>query len=160
MNKNVTFLIAALALSACNSGPAQPPLSEAPLAGAAIGAPFTLTDQDGRKRSYDEFKGRLVENFAMQELRFYLDSELYYWTGGNQAEVDFIIQNGDELLPLEVKSGTSVKSKSLRFYREKYHPRCGLRLSILNLHNKEALLNIALYLIHKMPAFLAQPETH
>jgi len=58
MNKNVTFLIAALALSACNSGPAQPPLSEAPLAGAAIGAPFTLTDQDGRKRSYDEFKGK------------------------------------------------------------------------------------------------------
>jgi protein SCO1 len=58
MNKIVTFLIALLALSACNNAPPQPPLSEAPLAGAAIGGPFTLTDQDGKRRSYAEFDGQ------------------------------------------------------------------------------------------------------
>jgi protein SCO1 len=62
MNKIVTSFIAlsisALALSACNSAPQQPPLSEAPLAGAAIGGPFTLTDQDGKQRSYAEFDGQ------------------------------------------------------------------------------------------------------
>ena len=61
MNKNVAIYVALLALSACNSSPSettQPPLSSAPLAGAAIGGAFTLTDQDGKQRSWDEFKGR------------------------------------------------------------------------------------------------------
>jgi protein SCO1/2 len=58
MNKNVTFLVAALALAACAPSSEQPPLSQAPLAGAAIGGPFTLTDQDGKQRSYAEFDGK------------------------------------------------------------------------------------------------------
>lgn len=47
-----------LAASCSQQQPAQPPLSEAPLAGAAIGGSFTLTDQDGKQRSWDEFKGK------------------------------------------------------------------------------------------------------
>ncbi len=59
MNKNVSISIAAiLLLAACDSAPSQPPFSEAPLAGAAIGGDFTLTDQDGKKRSYAEFDGQ------------------------------------------------------------------------------------------------------
>lgn len=63
MNKNVTFFLAApllatLALAACSPSGEQPPLSQAPLAGAAIGGPFTLTDQDGKPRSYGEFNGK------------------------------------------------------------------------------------------------------
>jgi protein SCO1/2 len=60
MNKNVTFYVGliALTLSACDTAPSQPPLSAAPLAGAAIGGPFTLTDQDGKPRSYAEFDGK------------------------------------------------------------------------------------------------------
>jgi protein SCO1/2 len=60
MNKNVTSCLAflALALSACGAESSQPPLSAAPLAGAAIGGPFTLTDQDGKSRSYAEFDGK------------------------------------------------------------------------------------------------------
>jgi protein SCO1/2 len=58
MNKFVTILLAPLALSACSKAPTQPPLSEAPLYGATIGGPFTLTDQTGTKRSFDEFKGK------------------------------------------------------------------------------------------------------
>lgn len=61
MNKNVAICVALFALSACSSDPAkpvQPPLSEAPLAGAAIGGAFTLTDQDGKERTWDSFKGQ------------------------------------------------------------------------------------------------------
>jgi protein SCO1/2 len=59
MNKTLAFaLSAALLLSACNSEPAQTPLSSAPLAGAAIGGDFSLTDQDGKKRTYKEFDGQ------------------------------------------------------------------------------------------------------
>ena len=55
MNKNI--LAAVLLLAACDSAADQPPLSTAPLAGATIGGDFTLTDQDGKKRTYAEFDG-------------------------------------------------------------------------------------------------------
>ena len=58
MNKIVILCLAALLLSACNRSAEQPPFSEAPLAGARIGGHFTLTDQDGKKRSYDDDAGK------------------------------------------------------------------------------------------------------
>jgi protein SCO1 len=59
MNKTSLFALSAvLILSACDSGPAQVPLSEAPLAGATIGGDFLLTDQDGKMRSFKEFDGK------------------------------------------------------------------------------------------------------
>ncbi|MEE9433797.1 MAG: SCO family protein [Sphingorhabdus sp.] len=58
MNKQLLILSGALLLSACNNAAPQPPLSEAPLTGARIGGAFTLTDQDGEKRSRDEFGGK------------------------------------------------------------------------------------------------------
>jgi protein SCO1/2 len=59
MNKTSLFALSALLLlSACDSGPAQLPLSDAPLAGATIGGDFLLTDQDGNKRSFKEFDGK------------------------------------------------------------------------------------------------------
>lgn len=59
MNKKLlTALSAAFLLVACDSEPAQPALSAAPLAGAAIGGDFSLTDQDGKKRTWKEFDGQ------------------------------------------------------------------------------------------------------
>ena len=58
MNKKQFVLFAALLVGACQAQPSQPPLSQAPLAGAAIGGDFTLTDQDGKARSYAEFNGK------------------------------------------------------------------------------------------------------
>lgn len=59
MNKTSLFALSALLLlSACDPGPTQVPLSEAPLAGATIGGDFLLTDQDGKKRSFKEFDGK------------------------------------------------------------------------------------------------------
>jgi protein SCO1/2 len=58
MNKFVTSCFLALALAGCKQPPSQPEMKDAPLAGAAIGGPFTLTDQDGKKRSDSEFKGK------------------------------------------------------------------------------------------------------
>lgn len=58
MNKFVSSCLTILLLSACQQTPGQPDLKDAPLAGGRIGGPFILTDQDGKKRSYDEFKGK------------------------------------------------------------------------------------------------------
>jgi len=59
MNKTVLLALSALFFaSACNPAPTQPPLSEAPLAGAAIGGDFVLTDQYGKKRTFKEYDGQ------------------------------------------------------------------------------------------------------
>lgn len=58
MNKVIIICVVSLLLSACNPAPRQPSFSEAPLAGAKIGGPFTLTDQNGKKRSYDDDAGK------------------------------------------------------------------------------------------------------
>lgn len=59
MNKTTLIALStALLLAACNNEPSRPPLSSAPLAGAAIGGDFTLTDQDGKKRTWKEFGGQ------------------------------------------------------------------------------------------------------
>jgi protein SCO1 len=58
MNKFVTSCLIAVALSACQQLPVQPDLKDAPLAGARIGGPFSLTDQDGKTRTDTEFQGK------------------------------------------------------------------------------------------------------
>ena len=100
---------------------------------------------------FGEFKGRLAENFVLQELRTIQDLDLFYWTSGNTAELDFVLPYQDDLYPVEVKSGINVKSKSLKLYREKYHPALALRFSMLNLQCDDGLLNIPLYLISQLP---------
>ena len=58
MNKFVIMSIAPLLLSGCNASPVQAPYSQAPLYGAKIGGPFTLTDQDGKRRKYEDDTGK------------------------------------------------------------------------------------------------------
>ena len=58
MNKFVIMFVVSLVLAACSASPEQPPFSDAPLAGAKIGGPFTLTDQNGKKRNYDDDAGK------------------------------------------------------------------------------------------------------
>lgn len=59
MNKKAISIFAAgLALASCSAGPEQPPLSEAPLAGARIGGDFALTDQNGQERTRSDFDGK------------------------------------------------------------------------------------------------------
>ena len=72
---------------------------------------------------------------------------LYYWSSGNTAEVDFILQSGSEIVPVEVKSERNVKARSLAEYRKKYTPKYSVKTSMKNETNGEEVLNIPLYLI-------------
>ena len=81
-------------------------------------------------RIFTEFKGSLTEQYVNQELRAEDGIEnLYYWTGRN-AEIDFLIQNDDAVIPLEVKAERNLQAKSLRFFCEKYKIPLALRFSM------------------------------
>lgn len=106
------------------------------------------------KDLFGEFKGRLVENYVLQQLTALGVDPICYWTSGANAEVDFIIQGSDGIIPIEVKSGENLKAKSLVTYRKTYKPNLSIRASMKNLRLDGGLLNIPLALINQLPRFL------
>ncbi|MBL7906218.1 MAG: ATP-binding protein [Bacteroidales bacterium] len=95
---------------------------------------------------FTEFKGALTEQFVMQQLR--LNSALYigYWTNERSTiEVDFVIQDEGEVIPIEVKSGENLKAKSFRLFCEKYKPSKAIRTSLSDYKEESWMVNIPLY---------------
>lgn len=94
---------------------------------------------------FSQYNGAFIENAVAQELVAHGESDLYYWTSGYAAEVDFVIQEEDRILPLEVKSGLNRNLKSLRSYSKKYSPERIYRTSPRNLIQSDDFVNLPLY---------------
>ncbi len=103
---------------------------------------------------FTEFKGSLMENFVLQELVLQVETAPRYWTSRASAELDFIIQQDNNIFPIEVKSGKSVRSKSLRLYMDQYKCALGLRLSQQNLKVNGGILNIPLFMAGQLSRIL------
>jgi uncharacterized protein len=97
-------------------------------------------------RLFTEFKGALTENFILTSILTQFEGLPSYWRSGNRAEVDFILQQHNEIIPVEVKSDENVRSKSLSLYRNAYNPALSIRFSMRNLKFTDGLLNIPLFL--------------
>lgn len=111
-------------------------------------------------RVFEEFKGALTEQYVCEELQQFPDLQTnYYWTSSSKAEIDFLLSDGNNVYPLECKAGTSMNAKSLKFYREKYHPQWAVRTSLLPYdRNLQArTLNIPLYLLFILDKEIGQP---
>lgn len=105
----------------------------------------TIIEGDG---IFTEFKGALTEQYVMQQLR--LDSERYigYWTNDRStAEVDFVIQEQGEVIPIEVKSGENLNAKSFRLFCEKYKSSKAIRTSLSDYKEESWMTNVPLYAI-------------
>lgn len=96
---------------------------------------------------YTEFKVALTENYVLSELVNLHGDVPFYWKSGNTAEVDFVAQFDEKIVPVEIKASTNVKARSLGVYREKYMPEVSVRTSMLNLRKGDGLLNIPLYML-------------
>lgn len=118
---------------------------------AMIAPEITLNSLD----VFSDFKGRLAENLVLEQ--FYalgIKPVCYWFNSRGTAEVDFLIQSGSRIVPMEVKSGLNVNAKSLRSYRKRYNPPISIRASMKNLRLDDGLLNIPLYLLGELPRFL------
>ena len=94
-----------------------------------------------------EFKGAMAENFVLGSLFAQGFKTPHYWTlQGNKAEVDFLIQNGLEIIPIEVKAEDNVNGKSFAEYNKKYEPRIRLRYSLLNIKRNGNMVNFPIFL--------------
>lgn len=100
---------------------------------------------------FTEFKGSLTENYVAFVLASTMNrDELYYWTTGSGAEVDFIIQLNNALYPLEVKAGLSREKKSLQRYHALYSPKAIIRTSQRNFEINGEFVNVPLYCLSQL----------
>lgn len=92
--------------------------------------------------SYTEFKGAIAENAALQSLMAIVDfAPIVYWTSSGTAEIEFVIQHNEDIIPIEVKAECNIGGNSLSVYTKKYNPKYRIRFSSLNLQYNDGLLS-------------------
>ena len=100
-----------------------------------------------------EFKGALTEQYVCQQLKTIDDLGIYYYTNDRgSCEIDFVIDNGEKIVPVEVKAEINLKAKSLKTYREKFEPKLSIRTSMADYKKENGLLNLPLYAIENITA--------
>jgi len=112
-------------------------------------------------------KGELVETFVGQEILAYADpiakNKLFYWRReirNSQAEIDYLVQIKENVVPIEVKAGTSLRIKSMHMFLDS-HPNSlyGIRLSAHNFVQKHKIHTYPLYAVAKI-FFDTNPDIH
>jgi predicted AAA+ superfamily ATPase len=90
------------------------------------------------------FLGAMTENYVAQVF-VSKGIPLLYWHSEGKAEIDFVLQAGNNVIPVEVKSGVRVRSKSLNIFMEKYKCPYGIRISKKNFGFENGIKSVPLY---------------
>ncbi len=110
----------------------------------------TLLDGDDL---FVEFKGALTEQYVCQQLKTIEDLGIYYYTNDRgSCEIDFVVDTGEQIVPIEVKAETNLRAKSLKTYRERFEPELSVRTSMADYKKEDWLLNLPLYAIENITA--------
>ena len=100
-----------------------------------------------------EFKGALTEQYVCQQLKTIEDLGVYYYTNDRgSCEVDFVVDTGEQVIPIEVKAEVNLKAKSLKTYQEKFSPAVSVRTSMTDYKKEEWLVNLPLFAIDQLKA--------
>ena len=98
-----------------------------------------------------EFKGALTEQYVCQQLKTIEDLGIYYYTNDRgSCEIEFIIDTGKQIIPVEVKAEINLKAKSLKTYQEKFTPKLSIRTAMTDFKKEETLINLPLYSIENI----------
>lgn len=110
--------------------------------------PQTLLDGNDL---FVEFKGALTEQYVCQQLKTIPDLDVYYYTNDRgSCEVDFVVDTGERIIPVEVKAEVNLRAKSLKTYQEKFVPEVAVRTSMTDYKKEEWLVNLPLYAIEQI----------
>jgi len=100
---------------------------------------------------FKEFKGALSEQYVLQQLKPQKGLSTYYWKNErNTSEVDFLVSDGQSVVPLEVKAEVNLQSKSLKAFRDKFSPPLSVRTAMTDYKKEDWLLNLPLYAVGVM----------
>ena len=102
-----------------------------------------------RNAMLTDYKGAMTEQFVMQQLRLNKENKIYYWSQDNsQGELDFLVQQGEQIIPIEVKAEENLQSKSLRLFVQSNEGLHGMRFSMSGYKEQTWLTNYPLYAIN------------
>jgi len=108
---------------------------------------------------FTEFKGSLTEQFVLTQLKFNKDLPIFYWSSERAtAELDFLVQLGTNIVPIEVKSEENLQAKSLKAFVEKYNTKVNVRTSMSDYRKENWLFNIPLYCIGNIETILEKAK--
>ncbi len=93
-----------------------------------------------------QFKGALTENYCLQQFHANLENDIHYYSPAQNYEVDFLLQNEMQIIPVECKAGGNVTSASFKRYRREQKPELAIRFSQLEYKEQEDMINVPLYL--------------
>ncbi|MCL2091121.1 MAG: ATP-binding protein [Micrococcales bacterium] len=111
-------------------------------------APATVLDGN---QLFTEFKGALAEQYVLQELVASVGVDPCYWTNDRAtAEVDFLADLDNVIVPIEVKSGGSLQAKSLKSYVDRFDPQVAVRTSLAGQRTDGRITNVPLYAIGRL----------
>lgn len=97
---------------------------------------------------FTEFKGSFTEQFVLTQLKSNKDLPIFYWSAERAtAELDFLVQLGTYVVPIEVKAEENLQAKSLKSFVEKYNTKVNVRISMSDYRKEDWLINIPLYSI-------------
>lgn len=100
---------------------------------------------------FKEFKGALTEQYVCQQLKTVEDLGVYYYTNDKgSCEVDFVVDTGERIVPVEVKAEENLRAKSLKTYQEKFSPEVCVRTSMSDYKKENWLVNLPLYAIEQL----------
>lgn len=100
---------------------------------------------------FAEFKGALTEQYVCQQLNTIEDLGIYYYTNDRgSCEIDFVVDTGVQIIPVEVKAEVNLRAKSLKTYYEKFSPQVSIRTSMADFKKESWLINLPLYAIDEL----------
>ena len=100
-------------------------------------------------RLFTEFKGALTEQYVLQQLIANQENPVFYWaTERGTAEVDFVLQCKQAVIPMEVKAEENLKAKSLKVYVEQFQPEKAIRFSMADYREQDWMMNVPLYVVN------------
>jgi predicted AAA+ superfamily ATPase len=105
----------------------------------------------GSSKTFSDFYGALTEQYVCQELKASYNSGLFYWgRDKGSAEVDFLVQYKNEVVPIEVKSAYNKQAQSLNVYIDLIKPKYAVKTSLNNYGVMGNLFSIPLYMISEL----------
>lgn len=114
-----------------------------------VGLLGAMTDLDSRSllendKLFNDYNGAITEQYVLQEFKTIGELPVFYWAS-NKAELDFLIQYQNNIIPVEVKATINLQAKSLKSFRQKYEPKISVRTSLADYEENAGLFNIPLY---------------
>lgn len=114
-----------------------------------VGLLGAMNDLDSRSllendKLFNDYNGSITEQYVLQEFKTIGELPVFYWAS-NRAELDFLIQYQNNIIPVEAKATVNLQAKSLKSFRQKYEPKISIRTSLADYEENNGLFNIPLY---------------